>query len=597
MSYNTELQGNNAELEELLEMANNLPDAVAGSFIVTATAGDGEVTGVSATFAAMYAAYQSGKHLILIISSPYTDSASLLQCDYVSPENIIFSALSTVTGEDIVYSVNILSDDTNTYLSNEVGGGVDEETLNAAVESALTEAKESGEFDGPPGDDGVSPTITVITITGGHRITITDKNGTKNVDIMDGADGRGIKSIARTSGSGAAGTTDTYTITFTDNTTSTFTVYNGKNGTNGTSVTVSKVTESTASGGTNVVTFSDGTTLNVKNGKDGEDYVLTDADKNEIADSIATGLTLGVHTDGLIYIFKDGEPIGSGIEMGVSGDVVGYVDSANNIILNGNLADGTYSVKYEMDGGKTVNIGNLVLDTNVYYTVKNTLTNCKNSNSATQVKEGDSYSATITANDGYELKTVTVTMGGANVSVSGGKINIASVTGNIVITAVAEEKQAAEPTNFAEPNTSNTTDWSIWCNNARFGGDGTYRALTGNIVTNYVPFQVGDTLYFEGLTVATTGTSMNQGLVFYDSSKANICASYLEWYETYSGGVMGNFDVTNGTYTFTLTNAFKSYQASGKPAGSKTAYVRISGALTGSVDDVVIRVKRNGEWL
>lgn len=42
--------------------------------------------------------------------------------------------------------------------------------------------------------------------------------------------GRGIVSIARTSGNGAAGTTDTYTITFSDNTTTTFTVYNGADG-------------------------------------------------------------------------------------------------------------------------------------------------------------------------------------------------------------------------------------------------------------------------------------------------------------------------------------------------------------------------------
>lgn len=40
-------------------------------------------------------------------------------------------------------------------------------------------------------------------------------------------------------------------------------------GEDGTSVTVSSVSESTASGGTNVVTFSDGKQLNVKNGKDG----------------------------------------------------------------------------------------------------------------------------------------------------------------------------------------------------------------------------------------------------------------------------------------------------------------------------------------
>ena len=36
------------------------------------------------------------------------------------------------------------------------------------------------------GEDGFSPTISVSTITDGHRMTITDKNGTKNVDVLDG---------------------------------------------------------------------------------------------------------------------------------------------------------------------------------------------------------------------------------------------------------------------------------------------------------------------------------------------------------------------------------------------------------------------------
>lgn len=48
-----------------------------------------------------------------------------------------------------------------------------------------------------------------------------------------GADGRGIVSITRTSGDGAPGTTDIYTITYTDLTTSTFTVYNGRDGEDG----------------------------------------------------------------------------------------------------------------------------------------------------------------------------------------------------------------------------------------------------------------------------------------------------------------------------------------------------------------------------
>lgn len=51
---------------------------------------------------------------------------------------------------------------------------------------------------GADGKDGVSPTITVTSITGGHRVTITDANGTKYFDVMDGAAGSG-------DGSGAAG--------------------------------------------------------------------------------------------------------------------------------------------------------------------------------------------------------------------------------------------------------------------------------------------------------------------------------------------------------------------------------------------------------
>ena len=43
--------------------------------------------------------------------------------------------------------------------------------------------------DGKDGKDGFSPTVTVTTITGGHRVSITDVNGTKTFDVMDGKDG------------------------------------------------------------------------------------------------------------------------------------------------------------------------------------------------------------------------------------------------------------------------------------------------------------------------------------------------------------------------------------------------------------------------
>jgi hypothetical protein len=42
---------------------------------------------------------------------------------------------------------------------------------------------------GADGKDGVSPTVTITAITGGHRVSITDASGTKTFDVMDGEDG------------------------------------------------------------------------------------------------------------------------------------------------------------------------------------------------------------------------------------------------------------------------------------------------------------------------------------------------------------------------------------------------------------------------
>lgn len=53
-------------------------------------------------------------------------------------------------------------------------------------DTGATGAKgEQGER-GLTGQDGISPTVTITPITGGHRITITDKDGEHSADVMDG---------------------------------------------------------------------------------------------------------------------------------------------------------------------------------------------------------------------------------------------------------------------------------------------------------------------------------------------------------------------------------------------------------------------------
>ena len=47
---------------------------------------------------------------------------------------------------------------------------------------------------GDTGEDGFSPTIEVTDITGGHKVSITDADGTQTFDVMDGQDGEGAVS-------------------------------------------------------------------------------------------------------------------------------------------------------------------------------------------------------------------------------------------------------------------------------------------------------------------------------------------------------------------------------------------------------------------
>ena len=80
-----------------------------------------------------------------------------------------------------------------------------------------------------------------------------------------------------------------------------------------------------------------------------------------------------------------------------------------------------------------------------YYSVAYALNNCSSSNSSTSILKGSSYVCTITANSNYTMKSITVTMGGIDITstaVSGNNISINNVTGNIQITAYAESSSS-----------------------------------------------------------------------------------------------------------------------------------------------------------
>ena len=372
--------------------------------------------------------------------------------------------------------------------------------LNITVEEGTADAK-----------DGFSPIIKATDIAGGHRLTITDAEGTKTVDVMDGAKG----DTGATGAQGPKGDT-------------------GATGPKG---------DTGAQG------------LKGDKGDKGDPYTLSEADKAEITVSVIESL--------------GGNP------------VFGYVDANNNIIVSGNLADGSYSVKYEMEDGSTVNIGSLVLDSNIYYSITKNLTNCSINNSATQIVEGGSYSATITANSGYELKTVTVTMGGQSVSVSGGVINIATVTGDIVITAVAEEKAV-------EPSYTNLLPLSVEADGTPYNGGKGYKsgykmsgssggesATTGAYCTGFIPVESAtDIIRIKNITLHS-GTNVNN-IVFYDANKTKVYSA--------TGATAGQF---NTGVQVENSNIHK-FGASDFTAETNIAFFRFS--CGGITDETIVTV-------
>ena len=116
----------------------------------------------------------------------------------------------------------------------------------------------------------------------------------------------------------------------------------------------------------------------------------------------------------------------------------GYTISSITVAMNG--VDITSSAV----SGNNINIsnvtGNIIITVNTSvttYTITNNLTNCTTNNNNNIISYNSSYSSVISVNSGYEISSITVTMGGNDITsdvVSGNNISIPNVTGNIVIT-------------------------------------------------------------------------------------------------------------------------------------------------------------------
>lgn len=195
--------------------------------------------------------------------------------------------------------------------------------------------------------------------------------------------------------------------------------------------------------------------------------------------------------------------------------VVNVIDPEEQVI---------YSFCYGAGYDRTVGYGETV-----YYSVTGTLSNATMTDAVPSVAEGEALVVGIFAGEHSVLTSITVTMGGVDVTESYvtyngddtiAQVSIPSVTGNVVITAVAEIAWAC--TNQIPISTD--TDGSIFngCGyrtKSRLTGEGEVGNQSGTSVTGFIPVSNGDVIRMQDMYIAAVSTCR---LCFYDSDKTFI---------------------------------------------------------------------------
>ena len=149
-------------------------------------------------------------------------------------------------------------------------------------------------------------------------------------------------------------------------------------------------------------------------------YVLSNVTSSNTDTSIALGETYTTTlspTESTVVTIRQG-----------GADITSKVYNASTGVVTINPVDGNISIEASWAGTS--------------YTITNNLTHVINLNSETTIPELNTYDAWLSSDDGYIKDSVTITMGGTDITstvYSDGHIIIPSVTGNVVITASAIE--------------------------------------------------------------------------------------------------------------------------------------------------------------
>ena len=305
----------------------------------------------------------------------------------------------------------------------------------------------------------------------------------------------------------------------------------------GTSVTVKSVNESTVDGGSNVVTFSDGKTVTIKNGHKG-----SPGEKGEPGKQGNAGYTPVRGVD--YYTEADTEALAQMVLDILGGKpVLGYIDENNNIILVDDLADGTYVFKYEEIDGTYSVIGSLVVGGVVQYSITSTMTGCTAvSGNAVIINEGDTVTLKYVANDGFAFTDT--------VAVSGASYTWDSETGTLVLSEpTADVTVAITATKSGYTNIIDTV--GVRDNTRISTADGlTEKEAVGYCLTGMITMPIGSTLRTDG--VDYTNAKREHSLIHYYNTDV-----YIGSYADSQGSIAGSqgIPVTNdGNGNLTIVN-------------------------------------------
>lgn len=200
----------------------------------------------------------------------------------------------------------------------------------------------------------------------------------------------------------------------------------------------------------------------------------------------------------------------------------------------------------------------------IKFSITNKLTNVSNSNSAIQVDYGNSYSATITANSGYEINSLSITMGGVDrtsTAFNNNEINISKVTGDLIISISATETLTiSNISNITQPAQTEfyieyNTNVEVVKHEVSWDGGNTFYDKTSDVVVNGTNYkfkhdnQGSAGTYSMAIRVTTASGTTKTSNVFTVTLVDNSGLTFTQ-YKKLDNGVIT--DTTDGKYYSTV---------------------------------------------